>query len=392
MRPLAVPVTGVTALLLSLAMVFAFAGRASAAPTADFTYDVTAPVVAQPVTFTFTGACDVAPCRIRWTWFTTGGSALGTAMGEGPVLTYSFPAMNTYAVVAHITNATTTHGSASMTHFIAVGAVPSAPPNVTAVSAAHNQVTVAWNAPEQTGGELVTSYQVTVEDGNPNSVASVPAADLTATLLNIKAGTFGVSVTAVNSHGGSAAGTASVTVADEPPPVVIEPPVVVVAPAVVAAPPATPGAPLATAVKPGGVTTVRWTAPAPMNGAPVHRYLVTVDGRLTVVKNATTSLTVRGLRAGPAKILVRAQNSFGVSKAAATRIVVPRSVARAPKATLQLGMHGAAVKRLQIALQMRRRSGEFGGSTRAAVLDFQTAHALDRTGKANDRMRYLLAV
>jgi hypothetical protein len=376
MRPLTVPVKGVTALFLALAMVFAFAARASALPKAEFTFDVAAPVVGQPVTFTFTGACDVAPCRIRWTWFTTGGSALGTLMGEGPALTYAFPAVETYSVVAHITNSTPTHGSASMTHAVAVaGTVPSAPRNVTAVSAAHNQATVTWDVPGQSGGEPVTSYQVTVEDGTPNST-SVSGADLTATLLNIPAGTFPVRVTAVNSHGASAPATASVTVA----------------PAVVAAPPAAPGAPRATAVRSGGVTTVRWAAAADSNGAPLLHYLVTVDGRLTVVKNTATALTVKGLRAGPAKILVRAKNQFGVSRAAATKIVVPRSVARAPKVTLRLGMHGAAVKRLQIALQMRRHSGEFGRSTRAAVRAFQQARGLDPTGKASDRIRYLLAV
>ena len=125
---------------------------------------------------------------------------------------------------------------------------------------------------------------------------------------------------------------------------------------------------------------------------PVARYLVTVDGRLIVVRHATTSLTVKGLRAGPAKILVRAVSTYGVSKAAATKIVVPRSVARAPEATLQLGMHGAAVKRLQIALKMARHSGAFGRSTRAAVRAFQKANGLNSTGAANDRMRYLLAV
>jgi hypothetical protein len=394
MKTLTAPVKGVAALVLSLAMVVAFAGTASALPTSDFTFDVTNPTVGQPVTFTFTGTCDVEPCRIQWRWFTN--TRLGTTMGEGSVLTYAFDAVDSYSVVAKITNATPTHGSVSMTHALTVvpATVSSAPRTVSAMSPAHNQVTVAWDAPERTGGEPVTGYQVRVGDGNPNSVASVSGSDLTATLPNIRAGTFDVSVTAVNSIGESAPGTVSVMVADDVPPVVVTPPATppVAVPAVIAAPPAVPGAPLVTAVKPGGVTTVRWTAPEPIGGATVARYLVTVDGRLIVVKHATTSLTVKGLRAGPAKILVRAVSTYGVSRAAATKIVVPRSLAQAPEATLRLGMHGGAVKRLQIALKMPRHSGEFGKSTRAAVRALQKAHGLSSTGAANDRMRYLLAV
>ena len=98
------------------------AGTASAAPTASFTFAPTAPVVAQPVTFTFTGACDATPCRITWRWFTDGGSSLGTTMGEGEVISYAFSAVGTYSVVAKITNATSTHGSATATQAVAVHA------------------------------------------------------------------------------------------------------------------------------------------------------------------------------------------------------------------------------------------------------------------------------
>jgi Fibronectin type III domain/Putative peptidoglycan binding domain len=404
MRTRTAPVKGLVALFFSLAMVVSFAGPAAALPTADFTYDVATPAVDQPVTFTFHGTCDEPPCHIQWRWFTR--TRLGTTMptmpGDDSVVTYAFPDVDVYSVVAKITNSTPTHGSVSVTQ--AVKVVASAPRNVAATSATHNQVTVAWDVPEHTGGAPVTGYRVTVADGNPASVALVSGADQTATLPNVKAGTFDVTVTAaVNSIGESAPGTASVTVADDVPPVVV-PPVVVApvivppasppvgVPAVVTAAPAVPGTPLAAAVKPGGVTTVSWTAPAAINGAPVSRYLVTVDGRLIVVKHATTSLTVKGLRAGPARILVRAVSRYGVSKAAATKIVVPKAVARAPKPILKLGMHGVAVKRLQIALKMGHHSGAFGRSTRAAVLDFQKAHGLARTGVTNDRMRYLLAV
>ena len=96
------------------------AGVASAAPTSEFTFSPQTPSVGQPVTFRFTGTCDIPPCSVDWTWFKPGGSSLGTNMGEGEVITYAFPAVGTYSVVADITNAGSTHGSARATHAVVV--------------------------------------------------------------------------------------------------------------------------------------------------------------------------------------------------------------------------------------------------------------------------------
>jgi hypothetical protein len=108
------------ALLLSLVAVFATAGGASALPTAEFTFTPTTPMLGQPVSFTFTGTCDAPPCTVSWRWFQADGSHLGTAMGSGPNITYTFPGAGTYSVVAKITNSTSTHGSASVTHSLTV--------------------------------------------------------------------------------------------------------------------------------------------------------------------------------------------------------------------------------------------------------------------------------
>jgi hypothetical protein len=122
MPPLAVPhktaLACVLALLVSALMLVP--GAASAAPTAGFTFSPAAPSVSQPVTFRFSGTCDIDPCAVDWRWFQPGGSSLGTAMGSGLVLTYAFPAVGTYNVVARITNAGSTHGSATATHAVVV--------------------------------------------------------------------------------------------------------------------------------------------------------------------------------------------------------------------------------------------------------------------------------
>jgi hypothetical protein len=115
MKPLATQVRALGTLalapLLALVTVFSTVGVASAAPTAAFTYGPTAPAVREPVTFRFTGTCDVEPCSIEWRWFQAAGSTLGTTMGRGDVLTYAFPRAGNYTVRAKITNATSTHGS-----------------------------------------------------------------------------------------------------------------------------------------------------------------------------------------------------------------------------------------------------------------------------------------
>lgn len=114
------PVLACVLALLISALTFLSSGVASAAPTAEFTFTPSAPTVGQPVTFRFSGTCDLEPCTVGWRWFKAGGSSLGTAMGAGEVITYAFPAAGTYSVVAEITNAGSTHGSATATHAVVV--------------------------------------------------------------------------------------------------------------------------------------------------------------------------------------------------------------------------------------------------------------------------------
>src|SRR4051794_7710811 len=101
--PIKAVLASVLALLVAVLTVIGSPGLASATPTSEFTFSPQVANVDQPVTFTFRGTCDIAPCTIEWRWFRTGGSSLGTSMGNGPVITYAFPAIGTYSVVADIT-------------------------------------------------------------------------------------------------------------------------------------------------------------------------------------------------------------------------------------------------------------------------------------------------
>lgn len=156
--------------------------------------------------------------------------------------------------------------------------------------------------------------------------------------------------------------------------------------------PPAPGVPThlrATRVTKGGVTTIKWNVGA---GPPVELYVLSVDGRVTIAPGSKTKLKVKGLRAGPAKVKLLAVNESGFSKTARIKIHVAKSVAKAPKQTLQLGMKGPAVQRLQTNLGMRHPNGTFGESTRHKVMQYQSWTGVERTGVCNDRMRYLLDV
>src|SRR6478735_848181 len=127
MKRLATHVKGFTAILFASALAFSFAGTASALPVSDFTTSSTAVTVNEPVTLTFTGSCDLEPCRIAWRWFQVGGSSLGSTIGEGPEVVYAFGSAGVYFVVAKITNAGSTHGSSSSTQVITVDPVVDPP-------------------------------------------------------------------------------------------------------------------------------------------------------------------------------------------------------------------------------------------------------------------------
>jgi peptidoglycan hydrolase-like protein with peptidoglycan-binding domain len=259
-------------------------------------------------------------------------------------------------------------------------------------------VTVTWQSPASDGGLPVTDYIVIIDDStvqNGDTVSYVPATNHSVTLTNIKAGTFGVTVTAYNNNGESAPSGATVAVGDgvAPPTVAVgddvAPPAVAVGDDVAPNPPTRPAV---SRIKDGGVVTITWQAPVGINGAPVTRYIVYVDGRRKGAGPSATSVHVKGLRKGPARVSVRAVNEFGASEAVVTTVRIPKSLAAEPKRTLRLGISAPAVRHLQEALGMKHPGGVFGKATRRAVKDWQRSTGRAVTGVVNDRMRFLLAV
>src|SRR4051794_38569164 len=56
---------------------------AAARPTAEFTFGPAEPSVGEPVTFDFTGSCDVEPCRVQWRGVAPGGGPPRAPRGGG---------------------------------------------------------------------------------------------------------------------------------------------------------------------------------------------------------------------------------------------------------------------------------------------------------------------
>jgi hypothetical protein len=100
------------ALLLAAAALVGSVGSASALPTADFTFSPTNPAVRQPVTFRWTGTCDVPPCSFSWAWWPPDNTGNGTFMGFGPTISYAFADAGNYHVRVRVTAANSTHGQA----------------------------------------------------------------------------------------------------------------------------------------------------------------------------------------------------------------------------------------------------------------------------------------
>lgn len=142
----------------------------------------------------------------------------------------------------------------------------------------------------------------------------------------------------------------------------------------------------------GGDTTIRWKASKKVAGAPVTGYRVSVEGWVRTVKG--TSVKITGFRQGTHRVKIVALSKNGVSKPAYVVVKVNKANATAHKATLHLGSHGEAVKKLRAALNVKRkgRSNYFGRSTRRHVVTYQKAHHKAATGRANDKMRFALTV
>jgi hypothetical protein len=119
-------------------------------------------------------------------------------------------------------NLTTSLVSAASASILVAGSVaPNAPTGVTAVGGA-GTIAITWVAPTNTGGSAITGYTIAAVSGNTTtSCGGAAATATTCKLTGLAAGTYAVTVSAVNANGtgvASAAASATVTAVVVTPP------------------------------------------------------------------------------------------------------------------------------------------------------------------------------
>ena len=253
---------------------------------------------------------------------------------------------------------------------------PGAPQHVSATSPEPNKALVSWDAPSTDGGQPVNEYDISLA-GNTRFTSGDGR---NVTISGIAAGTYTAQVTAFNSNGFSQTSTAQVTIADYATPPVVKP--------------KAPSAPrnIKVAVARHGVAGIRWTAPAPTNGAKVTGYIVTIGGQEKLATG--TKVGFAGLTKGTYTVKVVATNAAGKSLAGTTRVAISKALAATAKLTLKAGLRGSDVKALQAKLKMpaKARTGLFGKTTTTYVKRWQTAHHQPQTGVVNAAMRKALKI
>jgi hypothetical protein len=123
-------------------------------------------------------------------------------------------------------NGTTSLVSAASAAILAsASSVPGAPTGVTAVGGA-GTIAITWVAPVSTGGSAITGYTIAAVSGNTTtSCGGAAATATTCNLTGLAAGTYSVTVSAVNANGtgvASAAAPATVTAVVVTPPTIFK--------------------------------------------------------------------------------------------------------------------------------------------------------------------------
>jgi hypothetical protein len=231
---------------------------------------------------------------------TVGPSTLtGTFDGLADATAYSvqIAAVNSFGV-----------GPVTTTAVVSPPGAPSAPQNVAATDG-QASVTVAWDAPADDNGNLITGYAITVIDGTTPGATQTTGAEVLHTTFSglVNGHEYHFSVAATNDAGTGPAATSNVATPSGPP-----------------TPPTAP-----TATKDDGVSYVTWQPPLDDGGSAVTGYIVTTfDGSTAIASQSAAadshSAVVSGLTNGSTYHFgIEAESDLGLGTAASTADVVP---------------------------------------------------------------------
>lgn len=190
-------------------------------------------------------------------------------------------------------NSVGTSGASALSTPVTPAGPPKAPTNPTATGA-NESATVAWTAPQDNGGSIISGYTVTSTPGSKTCSANHTT---TCTITGLTNGTsYQFSVTATNWFGTSAPSPLSPATTPT-------------------GPPTAPAAP--TAIAGNESATVSWTASAHDGGSAITGYTVTsIPGTKTCTASNGTTCTVTGLTNGTSyQFSVTANSEVGASQA-----------------------------------------------------------------------------
>jgi len=190
-------------------------------------------------------------------------------------------------------------------------------PTITGITPGNTTLSVAFTAPISDGGELITNYEYSTDDGSTYTAVS-PASTSSPILISglVNGTAYPVVIRAVNSVG---VGLPSADVTGTPA--------------------TTPSVPTITGITPGNLTlSVVFTAPTLNGGATISNYKVSTDGGTTFIlrESGTTAspILISGLTAGTEyTVKILAVNSAGDGTPSDSMTGTPFTTASAPTIT-----------------------------------------------------------
>lgn len=234
------------------------------------------------------------------------GGFTGTGSAS-PIVVTGLTNGTSYTFTATATNAVGTGAASAASAAVVPRTVPGAPTNVVGTYG-NGEVSVAFDAPADTGGSAITSYTATSSPGGFTSTGGGSPRVVTG-LTNGTAYTFTVTATNVAGTGAASAASAAVT------------------------PKTVPGAPTSLVATPGDTeASIAFTAPASDGGSAITGYTVTSSPGALTGTGSASPITVTGLTNGVSYTFTAvATNAVGNSSASsASAAVVVAAVPDAP--------------------------------------------------------------
>ena len=187
--------------------------------------------------------------------------------------------------------------------------IPDAPTSLSATPG-DGRITLAFMAPTNNGGNAITNYAYSINNGTSYTAFTTPVTTSPVTISGLINGTtYNIKLRAVNAAG-QGTGSSSITVT----------------------PRTTPGAPMGLSATPGnGSASLAFTPPISNGGSAITKYVYTIDNGVTYNDLPSPSNSITALTNGTTyTIKLRAVNAAGQGPDSTSVTVTPRTTPGAP--------------------------------------------------------------